>query len=95
MKEEGDQNEDGGVNQSDEEDDDEEEYWVGKGSETLEEKIWSKLCSDINQVPPCISIREVELMHGCDTQQVGMGMVHDLRLQEHLQTQGRPPRADK
>ena len=54
----------------------------------MEELIWNKLCNDVNQVPPCLNIQEIESMYGCDTQQAGLDMVHAMRLREKLQSMG-------
>ena len=81
-----------GPKTNDEDNKGDDEYWVGKGNESLEDKIWNKLNINISQMPPCLNVKEVELMHGCDTQQAGMEMIHGLRLQEHLQNMGRPPK---
>ena len=78
-----------GPKTNDEDNKGDDEYWVGKGNESPEDKIWNKLNIDISQVPPCLNVKEVELMHGCDTQQAGMEMVHGLRLQDYLQTMSR------
>ena len=44
---------------------------------------------DVNQVPPFINIKEVVMMHGCDTHQAGLEMVQAHRLK------GLPQRAEK
>ena len=69
------------------------EYGEGERSGELEKMIWDKLCEDINQVPPCLNIKEVELMYGCDTQKAGLEMVHALRTKEKRQAMGVPQRA--